>query len=281
MPWSIAAPVIGAVASSALSDSGGGGGGGAGSSTQSKEPWAPLQPWILGNAITGQNLQTAYTNQPFSALQNQAYANQNNQSAYMRALVPSLLGQLGSQQLGYDRSNQNARPKAFDFNGLLSPAANGQSPVPGQGGLLAMLANGSMGSGSSNPAANTPQVAPPPASTQGTFMQQPGVVSGMNNGGAGGPQGLLGTGGYGTFRYGMEMPQPGTPQYRDMSEYFNNGGSDPNNYYGRAATNPYNDPKANPLAYMWTSGIGGSPAGGGIGDTGANAAASASGNTAW
>ena len=280
MPWSIAAPVIGAVASSALSDSGGGGGGGAGSSTQSKEPWAPLQPWIMGNAISGQNLQNAYTAQPFSGLQNAAYANQNNQSAYMRALVPSLLGQLGSQQLGYDRSNQNARPKAFDFNGLLSPAANGQSPAAGQGGLLTMLANGSMGSSNSNPAANTPQMTAS-KTDNGSFMQQNGVVSGMNYTGQGGPQGLMGSGKYGTFQYGMEMPKPGTQQYRDMSEYFNNGGSDPNNYYGRASTNPYVDPKANPNAWMYTSNFSGGPAGGGIGDTGANAAAAASGNTAW
>jgi len=283
MTWgAIGGAAVGVIGNAVMSDGGGGSGGGAGSQAASKEPWAPLQPWIMGNAIAGQNLQTAYTNQPFSALQNQAYANQNNQSAYMRAAVPSLLGQISGQQVGFDRSNPNLRPNAFNFNGLTAANAAGQGAAQQQAGLLAML-NAGQGA-NTNSQANTPQVAPPPAPTQGAFMQQPGVVSGMNNGGTGGPQGLLGTGGYGTFRYGMEMPQPGTPQYRDMSAYFANGGADPNNYYGRASTNPYTDPKANPLAYLYTSGgalggLGGSSTGiDGIGVAGSDAAVGSSAN---
>ncbi len=266
MPWSIAAPVIGAVATSALSSGGGGSsGGGAGSGTQSKEPWAPVQPWILNNVTQGQNLQNAYTAQPFSQLQNQAYNNQNNQSAYMRALVPGLLGQLSGQQLGYDRNNQNARPKAFDF-------ASGDTLK----GLLSQMASGA---NNAAPMQNTPQVQQP-QQEQGNFTQQGDVLNGANMLSFDG-QTMLGKGGYGTFKYGMPMPQPGTQEYRDMSAYFANGGADPNNIYGRQSS-AYQMPAANPLSLLWTSGGGyGTPAGGGIGDTGANAAASASGNTAW
>ena len=111
-------------------------------------------------------------------------------------------------------------------------------------------------------------------------MQQSDTLNGTNYTSWDG-QTMLGTGGYGSFKYGMPTPKPGTQAYRDMSEYFNNGGTDPNNIYGRQAT-AYQMPPANPLSTLWTSGGGGwSPAGGGIGDTGANAAASASGNTAW
>ncbi|WP_341887057.1 hypothetical protein [Variovorax sp. YR752] len=215
----------------------------------------------MNNLMQGQNLQNAYTAQPFSALQNQAYANQGNQSNYMRALVPGLLTQLSQQPLAYDRSNQNARPQAFDFasgdtlKGLLAQMASGQSNAP--------------------PIQNTPQVTPPKAD-EGAFAQQNGIVSGMNMSSFDG-QNMYGSGGYGTFKYGMPTPQPGTQQYRDMSAYFANGGVDPNNYYGKGAD--YKDSNANPLAYMWG---GGQVNGGvGIGDTGANAAASASGNDGW
>jgi len=281
MTWgAIGGAAVGVIGNAVMSDGKGGGGGGAGSQTASKEPWAPLQPWIMGNAITGQNLQNAYTAQPFSALQNQAYANQNNQSAYMRAAVPSLLGQISGQQVGFDRSNPNARPNAFSFDGLMAANRVGQGAAQ-QAGLLSML-NAGQGA-NTNPAANTPQVTTP-KSEEGKFTQQNGMVTGMNYTGQGGPQGLMGSGGYGTFKYGMEMPQPGTQQYRDMSAYFANGGADPNNYYGRAATNPYNDPKANPLAYLYTSGggyggLGGSSTGiDGIGVAGSDAAVGSSAN---
>lgn len=276
MSWGAVAGAAVGVVGSALSDNGGGGGGGAGSQTQSKEPWAPIQPWIMNNAVQGMNLQNAYTAQPFSALQNQAYANQNNQSAYMRAAVPSLLGQISGQQVGFDRSNPNARPNAFSFDGLMKANQAGQGAAAQQGGLLAMLNAGAGANG--NPAANTPQVNTPKPE-EGTFTQQNGVVSGMNMTGGpfNGTGNLQGNGGYGTFKYGMPMPTPGSQQYRDMSAYFANGGVDPNNYYGKGGG--YTDPNANPLSYLWTSGD--AHGGGGIGDTGANAAAAASGNTAW
>ncbi|MDP9892592.1 hypothetical protein J2W32_000964 [Variovorax boronicumulans] len=200
----------------------------------------------MSNLMQGQNLQNAYTAQPFSNAQNQAYNNQGNQSAYMRALVPDLLGQIGGQQVGFDRSNQNARPNAFNFAGN----SNLQ-------GLLAQMASGA---NNSSPMQNTPQVQP--KQDEGTFMQQNGIVSGMNMTGTS-PTGLMGNGGYGTFKYGMPTPQPGSQQYRDMSAYFANGGLDPNNYYGKGAD--YKDPNADPRAYMWTSGFAGGAPGEGEG----------------
>lgn len=266
MTWgAIGGAAVGVVGNALMSDSKGGGGG-AGTQTQSKEPWAMAQPWILSNLVQGQNLQNAYTAQPFSQLQNQAYNNQNNQSAYMRALVPDLLGQISGQQVGFDRSNPNARPNAFNF------ASEGTLK-----GLLAQIANGA---NNASPMQNTPQVQQP-KQDEGTFTQQGEVLSGMNRSGQNPDGSLLGVGGYGSFKYGMAMPTPGTQAYRDMSKYFENGGADPNNLYGRQAS-AYQLPPANPLSYLWTSGGGwGTPAGGGIGDTGANAAAAASGNTAW
>lgn len=272
MTWgAIGGAAIGVVGS-AMTSGGGGGGGGAGSSTQSKEPWAAAQPWIMNNLVQGQNLQNAYTAQPFSNLQNQAYNNQGNQSAYMRALVPDLLGQISGQKLGFDRSNQNARPNAFNF------ASDGTIK-----GLLAQMANGA---NNGSPMQNTPQ--PQTPQDDGSFMQQSDQLNGMN--GTMGSTGLTGAGGYGTFKYGMPMPTPGTQQYRDMASYFANGGYDPNNIYGKKsdtsfAANAINT-NANSLwnpnaGQWWANGMMPEIGGGGIGDTGANAAASASGNDGW
>jgi len=267
MTWgAIGGAAVSVVGGALMSGGGSDKNGGAGTQTQSKEPWAPAQPWIMNNLVQGQNLQNAYTNQPFSQLQNQAYNNQNNQSAYMRALVPDLLGQISGQKLGFDRSNPNARPTAFNF------ASDGVTK-----GLLAQIANGANNASAMQ---NTPQVQQP-QQPAGNFTQQSDMLSGATATSGNGQTGLIGTGGYGTFKYGMPMPQPGTQQYQDMSAYFANGGADPNNIYGRQAS-AYQMPAANPLSSLWTSGGGYfSPAGGGIGDTGANAAASASGNTAW
>lgn len=265
MTWGAIGGAAVSVVGGALMNSGGSSkNGGAGTQTQSKEPWAPAQPWIMNNLAQGQNLQNAYMAQPFSALQNQAYNNQNNQSAYMRALVPDLLGQISGQQLGYDRSNPNARPTAFNFAG--SDALKG---------LLAQMASGAS---NASPMQNTPQ--PQSQADQGNFTQQGDVLNGTNYTSWDGST-MLGSGGYGSFKYGMPMPQPGTQAYRDMSAYFNSGGTDPNNIYGRQGS-AYQIPAGNPMSYLWTSGGGAGVNGGvGIGDTGANAAASASGNTAW
>jgi hypothetical protein len=205
MTWgAVAGAAVGVVGSALTSKSGGG----AGTQTATKEPWAAAQPWILNNLAQGQKLQDAYTAQPFSDAQNQAYANQNNQSAYMRALVPSLLGQMSGQQVGYDRSNPNARPAAFNFNGAGNGAGGG-----GAGGLLGMLAQAPMAA----PASTATLPAPAPAAAP--VSDAPG---------------------YGEFKYGM-FPTEGTQAHKDMRAYFSqfgaNGAGDPYGIYAnRGAT---------------------------------------------
>lgn len=246
MPWSIAAPVIGAVASSALSG-GSSSNGGAGTQTQSKEPWAAAQPWILNNLVQGQALQNQYTQNPFNSQQQAAYGRMGNQTAYMGGLVPSLLGQLSGQQLGYNRSNPNARPQAFNFDGNTGMGsgvpAGGSLAQPG--GLLGLLTSGN------NTAPNAsldPVKTPAPAATS-DFVQQgygdPMLEKRMQQGGD-----LLGdrifidpsqyTGKFGSFKYGDAMPTPGTQAYKDMNDYFAYGGQDPMNMYGKG-------PKSTPV----------------------------------
>lgn len=249
MSWLAVGGAAVGVVGNALTSSGGGGGGGGQTQTASKEPWAMAQPWIMNNMVQGQNLQNQYAATPFNAQQQGAYGAQANQTAYMRAAVPSLLRQIQGQQVGFDRSNPNARPNAFSFDGLLSAAKDGQAAAASQqqqGGLLDMLNSGSGAINSSlTPLAEAPKKEEP----AGTFTQQsinwspqqqaaidsgrsPWMFGGSPEGFVAGNQAFQGNGGYGSFRYGMDVPKPGTKEYRDMQEYFLNGGVDPYGKYG-------------------------------------------------
>lgn len=187
--------------------------GGAGTQSSSREPWAPIQPWLMTNALQGMGLQGQYMTQPFSPRQQAAYDNSYAQSDYVRELIPSLLGQMQQQPLGFDPANPLARPKAWDWNAI-GDGANGL----GQRSVLNAAAA---------PAEQKKE------ESLGDFIQQNDVLSGMNMTGQSSSGGLLGSGGFGTFRYGMDV-KPGTKEYRDMQEYFLMGGVDPNGLYGGA-----------------------------------------------
>lgn len=242
MSWGAVAGAAVGVVGSAMSDSGGGGGGQ--SQSTSKQPWMPATPWLMNNLAQGQTLQSQYQNQPFNAQQQQAYGNQANQSAYMRAAVPNLLRQMQGQQIGFDRANPNARPAAFNWDGLLAASKEGQAAAQQQGGLLDMLNSG----GAVN-SSLTPMAPPPKKEEAGTFTQQtvgwspqqqalvdsgrsPWMLGGGPDSFVAGNQAFQGDGGYGEFRYGMDVPKAGTKAYRDMQEYFLNGGLDPYGKYG-------------------------------------------------
>ena len=238
MPWGAAIGAVGAIASASMANDKNGG---AGASTQSKDPWMQATPWIMNNMQQGQNLQNQLTAQPFSQQQQQAYNNSYAQSDYMRNLVPSLLGQMQNQQVGFDRSNPTAREKAWDWAGLMG---SGTPNVSGAG-------SGSMQQAAAAQAAIDAANRNKTPADAGTFVNQSDILNGTNMSGLSQNAigGLLGTGKYGAFTYGMNMPTPGTQAYRDMSEYFANGGGDPNNLYGRGTQT------ANPLAGLMSGGV--------------------------
>lgn len=224
----------GAVAGAAVGVVGGmmndGGGGGGQTSTQSKQPWMPATPWLMDNLAQGQQLQNQYRDQPFNPQQQQAYQNQANQSAYMRAAVPNLLRQMQGQQVGFDRSNPNVRPEAFNWDGLLSASKAGSQ------GLLDMLNS----QAAINSSLDRPQRREeddkkfiqqdmgytPWQEERVRWGQNPFITGDTQNVQALGINGGLGTGGYGSYVYGSN-PERGTQAYRDMTEYFLMGGNDP------------------------------------------------------
>lgn len=251
MTWgAVAGAAVGVVGSALTSGGGSQTNGGAGTQTQSKEPWAAAQPWIMNNLMQGQNLQNSYTASPFNAQQQAAYGRMGNQTAYMGSLVPSLLGQISGQQLGYNRSNPNARPTAYNFDGNTGMGSGTSAPGSSSpGGLLSMLTSGN--NTAANASLNPIAAQQPAAATPGAFVQQdmgdPQLQATIARTGGG----LLGNqlyvdpsqykGAYGSFKYGDPMPQAGTQAYKDMNDYFAYGGADPMNMYGKGQQSPVFD----------------------------------------
>ena len=109
-------------------------GGGAGATSATKDPWAPAAPWLKNNIKTGQSLQDQYAASPFNQQQLAAHGALSGQTDYMNKLIPSLLGQLGTQSPGFDRHNPHVQPQAFNFNGggsQYAPQAALAGPNPG------------------------------------------------------------------------------------------------------------------------------------------------------
>jgi hypothetical protein len=246
MAWyNVGGAVIGLVGNEMSSDKNGG----AGTKNSSTEPWALAQPWLLQNLVQGQNLQSEYTARPQSARQQAAYDNQYALSDYGRQIVPSLLDQMGSQPVGFDKKNPTARPKAWDWNSLAEGL--GQRPI-----------------------SNITEPTPVKKEEKKEFVQQdmgylPIQQQLIDSGRSpwlmgGGPDSLRSaapTGSYGAYRYG-DNPTPGTPAYRDMQEYFLMGGNDPWGISQFGVKAP-----AGPGGLLGNSGnsVGGSPAADGSG----------------
>lgn len=226
MPWGAA---VGAGISLIGSQMSSKSNGGAGTTTTDKAPWAAAQPWILSNLQQGQNLQNYYTDHPLSAEQQQAVSNIYGQSDYMRGLVPSLLGQLGDQQVGFDPSNPTAKPKAWSWNGLL-----GGAPNLNQGSMQSPTATvATPDTSAKKPAGDfvNLDVTNPTNAYYGQLLSQNGVGADGGMWNADFLKSANGAG-YGEFKYGQAMPQGGTQAYRDMKEYLAYGGNDPYNLYG-------------------------------------------------
>ncbi len=130
MSWGAVIGAGGAILGGAMSSGGGGGA----TSSSSSEPWAGAGPLLAKQALMTNALQDKYSAMPFSQQQLSAINNIYGQSDYMRQLVPSLLGQLSAQPSGFDPNNPTAKPKNFDFGGLLGGInLNSQGLLAAQG----------------------------------------------------------------------------------------------------------------------------------------------------
>lgn len=99
---------------------------------QTRDPWAPAQPWMKDLIAQGQGLQAHYQQNPFSALQQQQYGNQFGLLNAMNQMAPQLTANNNTMMQGYDRyADKKTRgkpqfaPMTLNYSpGLLNPEFN-------------------------------------------------------------------------------------------------------------------------------------------------------------
>ena len=122
MPWGAVAGVAGSLISSSMADD---------TSTQSKEPWKKVQPWLENLITQGQTLGDYYTQNPFNSIQQGAINNQlSDYDTYRNAIMPGLMG-FANKLMGTNYQRGNATGTSTNNAGLLSGTSTGQSGAQG------------------------------------------------------------------------------------------------------------------------------------------------------
>ena len=100
----------------------------------SREPWSAVQPWLKDQIAQGQRLQQYYTDNPFSALQQQAYQNQFDDLNNLRSnIVPGLLDWSGRAMSGGYQRPQYERPGMAGYGPRSAAPQATQQPGSGAG----------------------------------------------------------------------------------------------------------------------------------------------------
>ena len=128
----VAASVAGAAVGGLMSDGGGE------QQTATKEPWSAAAPWLRQQLEQGQNLQAYYQQNPWNALQQNAYQNTfSDIDQFRNSMAPGLMD-FANRLMGtnYSRGGTTAR----------MPMGNMQQTKPqAMGGLLSLLSGQSGG----------------------------------------------------------------------------------------------------------------------------------------
>lgn len=180
-----------------------GGGSSTTQATQSKDPWGPAQPYILGNLQKEAALQDYYAKTPFNAQQQQGYSNLFGDNQNFRDNIAPGLMNFANQGMtsSYQRATGGAVGSGGGYGGARMPGGMSQGgagpfsvnrgAVSGQNSLLDL--NGAQNP-YSNGAIQAPKAAAPAASAQGGLL---GTNQGNygHDGNTGGAQfGGIGTG---------------------------------------------------------------------------------------
>lgn len=89
--------------------------------TSSRDPWAPMQPYLLGLAKDGADLYAKYKAQPFSQAQQTAYANQGSLLDSLNQATPGLLQAMqmtAGGQNQFVRGRQQNPVATYGWSGL-------------------------------------------------------------------------------------------------------------------------------------------------------------------
>ena len=144
MPEAIIGPVAGAVVGGLMS------GDSQQSQSQSREPWAPAQPWLRQNLQTGQNLQNYYQQNPFNSIQQTSYQNLlGDIDNYRQNVNPGLMAFANKlMNTNYSRNGGQGGAQSSQgglLGGLMGPQTAQGANMNGAGG--AALRGGLLGDG--------------------------------------------------------------------------------------------------------------------------------------
>lgn len=140
MPAAILGPVAGAVVGGLM------GGDSQQSQSQSREPWAPAQPWLRQNLQTGQNLQNYYQQNPFNSIQRTSYQNLLGDIDNYRNVNPGLMA-FANRLMNTNYSRNGGQGGGMGGGSVPQGYASGQGSMGAQsaqggsagGGLLGSL----------------------------------------------------------------------------------------------------------------------------------------------
>ena len=104
-----------------------------GTSTNTRDPWAPAQPFLLNQLTAGAALQDKLQQQPFSQAQQTAYGNQGNLLDAINGQMPALLAGFGANASGANQFTRGAR------NQRLQPVQSFNASAYQPAGLLGYL----------------------------------------------------------------------------------------------------------------------------------------------
>jgi len=101
--------------------------------TNSKSPWAPVQPWLQNQINTGQNLQDYYQSHPLNSMQQQGYQNlagnldnwNSSTAPALQAVANRLMGANYSRTIGQQNYSQ---PSVGGYSQTLGNPLGSSSP---------------------------------------------------------------------------------------------------------------------------------------------------------
>ena len=113
------------------------------SQSQSREPWAPAQPWLRQNLQTGQNLQNYYQQNPFNSIQQTSMQNMLGDIDNFRSNINPGMMAFANRLMNssYSRNGGNSS-RGGGYGGGYGGGMGGQGAMPQGGGDAGGLLGG-------------------------------------------------------------------------------------------------------------------------------------------
>lgn len=138
MPAAILGPIAGSVVGGLMS------GDSEQTQSQSREPWAPIQPWLRELATEGQSLNRYYQQNPFNSIQQASMQNMLGDIDNFRSNINPGMMAFANRLMNssYSRNGGNSSRGGGGYGGGYGGGMGGQSAMPQGGGDMGGLLGG-------------------------------------------------------------------------------------------------------------------------------------------